>query len=498
MLYVEILILSVLALSLLFILLYSIEQFGLALRYWQIHKNHLSATQKPEIKTLPKVTVQLPVFNEKYVVKRLLHYVCALDYPNHLLQIQILDDSTDETSAIIKKEMLRYPQMNMQYIHRKNRKGYKAGALKNGLKTATGELIVIFDADFMPQKDFLKQTVPYFQNPKVGLVQTRWGHSNKNFSLLTKLQAFGLDAHFKVEQTARMYSSAFINFNGTAGVWRKQCILDAGNWQADTLTEDLDLSYRAQLKGWRFLYLPSVETPAELPITVQALKNQQFRWTKGAAECAKKHLFSVLKDKTIPFSTKKHAFFHLLNSTVYLFILFLAVFSIPVFFIKINHPEWNPFFNMAAISLLSFFFFGTFYFFAEANKKSFWWKYPLFLSVTMGLLVHNARAVLEAFINKKTPFVRTPKFNLDETKHWAHNKYLQFKTSALSLLEWALAIYAVYGITLALQFHDYGFIPFWAMLAFGIVFLNGQNTAQWLSINVPLLKPRKLKAKVVS
>ena len=335
MIYAEIAILVIYAVGLLFILLYSIEQFGLALRYWHSEKEKNSVKKLENNHYLPNVTVQLPVYNEKYVVKRLLQYVCALDYPKEKLQIQILDDSTDETSEIIKKEISLYPDVQIDYIHRNNRVGYKAGALKNGLRYATGELIAIFDADFMPNTNFLLETVPYFQNPKTGMVQTRWGHSNKNFSLLTKLQAFGLDTHFKVEQTARMLSGAFINFNGTAGIWRKECIEDAGNWQSDTLTEDLDLSYRAQLKGWNFKYLPALETPAELPITVQALKNQQFRWTKGAAECAKKHLLNVLRNKNLSFSVKKHAFFHLLNSSVYLFILYVAVFSVPVFFFSV-------------------------------------------------------------------------------------------------------------------------------------------------------------------
>ncbi len=497
MIYAEIAILVIYAVGLLFILLYSIEQFGLALRYWHSEKEKNSVKKLENNHYLPNVTVQLPVYNEKYVVKRLLQYVCALDYPKEKLQIQILDDSTDETSEIIKKEISLYPDVQIDYIHRNNRVGYKAGALKNGLRYATGELIAIFDADFMPNTNFLLETVPYFQNPKTGMVQTRWGHSNKNFSLLTKLQAFGLDTHFKVEQTARMLSGAFINFNGTAGIWRKECIEDAGNWQSDTLTEDLDLSYRAQLKGWNFKYLPALETPAELPITVQALKNQQFRWTKGAAECAKKHLLNVLRNKNLSFSVKKHAFFHLLNSSVYLFILYVAVFSVPVFFIKIHHPEWKTVFNLLSVSLLSFVFFGAFYWFAEENKKSFWWKYPLFLSVTMGLLIHNSLAVLEAFFNKKTPFVRTPKFNVEEMQTWTKNKYLQFKPSVHTVFEWAVLLYSGYAVFLSIRFNDYSFLPFWVMLIFGIGYLNMQNLRQWVAVNVPVLKTRKLKPKTI-
>jgi cellulose synthase/poly-beta-1,6-N-acetylglucosamine synthase-like glycosyltransferase len=495
--FTEIAILSLYTLCLLFVLLYSLEQLDLAITYWKNNHKNPKPQQNLKINTFPKVTIQLPVYNEKYVVKRLLKHVCSLDYPKEKLQIQILDDSTDETSEIIKKEIKQYPEINIEYIHRKNRKGYKAGALKNGLRYASGEFIALFDADFMPGTDFLKKTIPYFENPNVGMVQTRWAHSNKHYSLLTQLQAFGLDAHFKVEQTARKQSSAFINFNGTAGVWRKKCITDSGNWQSDTLTEDLDLSYRAQLKGWSFIYLPHTETPAELPITVQALKNQQFRWTKGAAECAKKHLINVLRNKSLGFTVKKHAFFHLLNSSVYLCILFITLFSIPVFLIKIHHPEWKTFFNLISVSLLSFVFFGVFYFFADENKKSFWWKYPLFLSVSMGLLAHNSLAVLEAFLGKKTPFIRTPKFNLDETKHWTNNQYSQIKISLHTILEWFLLIYAIYGIIISFKQHDFSFLAFWLMLCFGLGFLTIKNLWQWATINYLLLKTRKLKAKTI-
>ncbi len=495
MIIIEITILTLYAAGLLFVLLYSIEQVGLAIKFRKSKQNpaHPVLSDSP----LPKVTVQLPIYNEKYVIKQLLQSVCALHYPNHLLEIQILDDSTDETSGIIKKTMALFPHKNITYIHRKNRIGYKAGALKNGLQYAQGELIAVFDADFIPSPDFLTQTVPHFSDPGIGMVQTRWGHRNKNFSLLTRLQAFGLDAHFMVEQTARYVSGAFINFNGTAGIWRKKCIESSGNWQADTLTEDLDLSYRAQLAGWKFVYLPEVETPAELPITVQALKNQQFRWTKGAAECAKKHLKHVLQQKNLSFSTKKSAFFHLLNSSVYVFIFYLAVFSLPVLFIKHNHPEWHLFFDTAAVSLISFLFFGIFYFSAPQNQRGFWWKYPLFLAVTLGLLMHNSLAVLQAFAGQKTPFVRTPKFNTEENPNWLKNKYLNINFSIITIIEMLFFIYAVISMYYGFLYRDFSFFPFWIMLAFGSGFLLSVNFFQWTSIHFRFLKSRQAKPEAV-
>ncbi len=495
MIIIEITILTLYAAGLLFVLLYSIEQVGLAVKFRK-NKQNLTPSVLSD-SSLPKVTVQLPVYNEKYVVKRLLQSVCALHYPNHLLEIQILDDSTDETSGIIKKTIALFPHKNISYIHRKNRQGYKAGALKNGLQYAKGELIAIFDADFTPLPDFLLQTVPYFSSPDTGMVQTRWGHRNKNFSLLTRLQAFGLDAHFMVEQSARYLSGAFINFNGTAGIWRKKCIESSGNWQADTLTEDLDLSYRAQLSGWKFVYLPQVETPAELPITVQALKNQQFRWTKGAAECAKKHLKHVLLQKNLSFSTKKSAFFHLLNSSVYLFIFYLAVFSLPVLFIKHRHPEWHLFFDIAAVSLISFLLFGIFYFTAPQNQRGFWWKYPLFLSVTLGLLAHNSLAVLQAFSGKKTPFVRTPKFNTEENPNWLKNSYLSARFSTVVLLELFLFIYSLAGMYYGFSYTDFSFYPFWIMLAFGSGFLLSVHFFQWLPVHFPSLKRQPTNPEAV-
>ena len=281
-------IIGIYAASLLLIFLYSLAQLNLLFNYLKAKKNP-SDSEKFNLNNpseIPFVTIQLPVYNEKYVMRRLLDNIVEMDYPSEKLQIQVLDDSTDEsygeTEIHIKK--LQQKGINIQHISRKNRIGFKAGALKEGLKTATGEFIAIFDADFLPKKDWLRKTVPYFKDEELGLIQTRWSHLNRDYSLLTKILAFALDFHFVMEQTGRNFGKHFINFNGTAGIWRKTCILDAGNWSGDTLTEDLDLSYRAQLKNWKFKYLVDVETPAELPVVMSAARTQQFRWNKGAAE----------------------------------------------------------------------------------------------------------------------------------------------------------------------------------------------------------------------
>ncbi|MGI9543879.1 MAG: cellulose synthase family protein, partial [Cyclobacteriaceae bacterium] len=350
--------------ALLLIFLFSLGQLHLSWHYLSNKKEGKKDKKLVNSKTasLPKVTVQLPIYNELYVVDRLIDSVASFDYPKELLEIQVLDDSTDETVSIVEKKVHSYQEggVDIKHIKRPNRKGFKAGALQYGLERASGEFITIFDADFLPQKDFLLNTVGSFDRENVGLIQTRWGHINENYSTLTKLQAFGLDAHFSVEQDGRSHAGSFINFNGTAGVWRKKCIIDAGGWSADTLTEDLDLSYRAQMKGWKFKFLEDVVAPAELPVLMPAIKSQQFRWNKGAAETAKKNLGKVLKSK-IGFTHKIHAVFHLLNSSVFVCLLIAALLSIPMLFIKDAYPEFNQIFNLGSIFLIGFFSIAFFY-----------------------------------------------------------------------------------------------------------------------------------------
>jgi len=465
-------------LSLLYIFLFSMSQLHLTWIYaWNksIRKPAVPSSENFE----PLVTIQLPIYNEKYVVGRLIEAVSKLDYPKHKLEIQILDDSTDESSEIILKkiESIRPLGLNIKFIHREARTGFKAGALGNGFKLATGEFMAIFDADFIPEPDFLKKTIGYFSDPLIGVIQTRWAHINRDYSLLTQLQAFGLDAHFSIEQTARNEAGSFINFNGTCGIWRKQCIQDAGGWSFDTLTEDLDLSYRAQLKGWKFKYLQDVSTPGELPIIMQAVKTQQFRWNKGGAETARKLFGRVLISNT-SLIHKTHAFFHLFNSSVFVGVLIAAILSIPMLYIKSKHPEIVWVFNLGVIFLLGFFSISLFYWVATKQfyknpVRIFFRRFPGFLIVSMGLSLHNGLAVLEGLLGIKTPFIRTPKFNMHRKgESLRRNVYFKPTLSVITILEGVLCLYFAFGIAAGVYLHDNILIIFHIMLTlgFGCVF----------------------------
>lgn len=475
----EWIIISLYSICLLFIFLFSMGQLHLTLIYL---KNKNSRPPSPQINKLPTVTVQLPIYNEKYVVERLIDCICALDYPKDKLEIQVLDDSNDETVQIIAGKIQEYRQkeINIQHIRREDRSGFKAGALAYGMNITHGEFTAIFDADFLPEKDFLLKTVGYFSDPQIGCVQTRWGHVNKDYSMLTKLQAFGLDAHFTVEQTGRNLAHSFMNFNGTAGVWRKKCIEEAGGWSAETLTEDLDLSYRAQLKGWKFKYAEDVEAPAELPVIMSAIKSQQYRWNKGAAQTARKNIWNVLKSKN-DFSTKAHAFFHLLNSSVFLSLIIAAVLSIPLLLVRSEHAAFEFLFTLGRFFLIGFFSISIFYFVgtkAVGTKKpvSYFFKnYPLFLFFSMGLSLHNAIAVAEGLLGRKSPFIRTPKFNIKGEKgDWRKNQYIKSNLTFPTILEGLLSLYFASGIWIGLSSGDFILIIFHLMLAvgFGIIFFH--------------------------
>lgn len=462
------------ALSTLFILFYSITQAHLLYRFRLFLKGGNGAVP-PDPDTWPMVTVQLPVYNEKYVVERLLDAVAALDYPVDKLEIQILDDSDDETTILIEQKIKQYPLLQWQHIRRPHRNGFKAGALKYGLGLARGEFIAIFDADFIPNSYFLKRTVPQFANAEIGMVQTRWTHLNKNYSLLTRLQAFALDVHFYVEQVGRNSLRVFINFNGTAGIWRKATILDAGNWQEDTLTEDLDLSYRAQLKGWQFTYLPAIESPAELPPVMSALKLQQFRWMKGGAESAAKHLRTVLQSEA-RLEVKIHALAHLLNSSVFVAVLLASLSSIPLLWAKINNLLPDIIFKSGAVMLLSFSIISLLY--LQANTLSqdsfakrlslFLLYFPIFLSMSMGLALHNAVAVWEGWSGRKSGFLRTPKFNLEvRGQKWQDNFYLNFRMPYTTYIEGVLGLMFLGIFAWSVAQGEYVFLVFHGMLATG-------------------------------
>lgn len=419
------------------------------------------------------VTIQLPLYNEYYVIERLIDAICEMDYPKEKLEIQVLDDSTDETVELVEKIVKEKQSLGFDILHvrRENRKGYKAGALKEGLVKAKGEFIAIFDADFVPKKDFLQNTMKYFNNPNVGMVQTRWEHLNENYSILTKIQALALNGHFVIEQTVRNNAGFFINFNGTGGIWRKECIFDAGNWEADTLTEDLDLSYRAQLKGWKFIYLRDITTPAELPSEMNALKAQQFRWTKGAIETAKKLLPLVWKSD-IPFRVKMQSTFHLTNNIVFPFILLAGILNVPLIFIK-NAGPYDNFFNFMSVFVIAFISSFLFYLYAQKDVHTDWRKkialFPLFMAGSMGFAVNNTRAVVEGLFSRKSEFVRTPKFNVEKkTDSLLANKYLEkTKIDPSAFVEMILATYCFIGVGASIYFLEIAALPFQLMFFFG-------------------------------
>lgn len=455
-----------------FILFYTFSQFTLLAK--QLRGRNKLETRPEDPKEWPHVTVQLPVYNELYVIDRLIECVSKIDYPKDKLEIQVLDDSTDESfkMAARKIKSIRKTGIDIVHINRPERTGFKAGALAYGTELAKGDFIAVFDADFLPPKEFLKQTIPYFTKAEIGVVQTCWGHLNRDYSLLTRMQALALDAHFRVEQTGRNKGGHFINFNGTAGVWRKQCIVHAGGWQSDTLTEDLDLSYRAQLKGWQFKFLEHVVSPAELPVQMGAVKTQQFRWTKGGAECARKNLRNVLFAKDLNFSTKVHGFFHLMNSFIFVCVLMLALLSVPVLVMDGLDSDYRYLFGYAHIFWLSMLFVVLIYAFSSMQSGlslgQFIFRFPLFLAVVMGLSLHNAVAVLEGYIGKKSEFIRTPKFNISRVgQTWKTNKYITKRVNGITLFEGLITVYFIAGIATAIMLKSYFAIPFLTMLSFG-------------------------------
>ena len=482
-------IITLYTISLVLILLYALAQFNLLINYLKARKKQDNSPKfdfsNPS--EIPYVTIQLPVFNELYVMERLLNNIAKLEYPREKLEIQVLDDSTDESVENTAKQIaeLQKTGLDIQHIRRENRQGFKAGALKEGLKTAKGEFIAIFDADFLPKENWLLETVPYFKNPKIGVVQTRWGHINRNYSTLTKIQAFALDAHFTLEQVGRNSQGHFINFNGTAGIWRKECIYDAGNWEGDTLTEDLDLSYRAQLKNWKFKYLENVVTPAELPVVISAARSQQFRWNKGGAENFQKMLKRILTSKNIPLKTKIHGTLHLLNSSMFTCIFLVAILSIPMLYIKNEYAHLKIYFLVMSFFIISTLIFFICYWFmykktyggGMLNFIKYIGAFFAFFSVAMGFSLHNTIAVLEGHLGKKSEFVRTPKFNIKSLKDsWKNNKYIRKKPSLHVIIEGVLTLYFAFGMYSAFivgnKGGDFGMFPFHLMLfgGFGYVF----------------------------
>lgn len=484
-----ILILYIVSLTILFF--FSFHGFTMIYLYFKTYGKR-TEDLKPEdfnLKEFPFVTIQIPLFNERYVILRLINACIRMEYPKDRIEFQILDDSTDDSTEIIAKhiEPLKKQGYIINHIHRKDRSGFKAGALKEGLKTALGEYVAIFDADFIPRKKFLLRTLPYFYKiPKLGLVQTRWEHLNRDYSVLTKTQAVALDGHFVIEQAVRNRSGFFINFNGTAGIWKKECIIDAGNWEADTLTEDLDLSYRAQLKGWKFKYLVNFTSPAELPAEINSLRSQQFRWTKGAIETAKKIFPKVLKSN-LPLKLKFESFIHLYSNLAYPFILLCAILNLPVMLIKLT-GNYDDVFKFMSVFIFAFISSFIFYLYSQKDIYTDWQKriiyFPVFMAGAMGLSVNNTKAVFEGLLNKKSEFVRTPKFKItSETDSWEGKKYVPKKLNFIVYIEALLAIYCFVGLVIAIVNAQIAAIPFNLMFCLGFSLISFLSIKQVITSN---------------
>ena len=427
------------------------------------------------LETLPPVTIQLPIYNEMYVADRLIDAVCLIDYPRELLEIQVLDDSTDETQAVAERAVRRNAAqgVDITYIHRSDRTGYKAGALEAGMRVAKGEFIAIFDADFIPTVDFLRRTVPFFVDPGIAMVQARWGHINQDYSLLTKIQSILLDGHFVLEHGGRNRAGHFFNFNGTAGIWRRSAIVDAGGWQHDTLTEDLDLSYRAQLRGWRFVFLPDLIAPAEVPVEMNSFKSQQHRWAKGSIQTCRKLLPRILASD-LPLGVKAEAFFHLTANFNYPLMCVLSVLMAPSMVIRYNMGWYEmllidiPLFFAATASV------ANFYMVCQRELHKDWItraKYlPFLMSIGIGLAVNNTRAVFEALFNRQSEFARTPKYRVEtQADEWIGKKYRQ-SFVVQPVIELTLGLYFTATVFYALGNGIYGTLPFLVLFQIGFLY----------------------------
>lgn len=457
-------VLGVYVLTIIWILISGI--FQLHLLWFSKRKRKVQSKTLPA--QLPFVTVQLPVYNERFVIEDLLQSVARLDYPKHLLEIQVLDDSTDETSRIIdrKADQFQSDGFNITVLRRENREGYKAGALQYGLGQCKGDFIAIFDADFRPPADFLMKLLSYFNDERTGLVQARWGHLNREENFLTRIQTLLLDLHFKVEQAGRYNAGYFINFCGTAGIWRKQCILDAGGWDGSVLSEDLELSYRAQLKSWHIVYDQDIIVPAEVPSVMEAFKVQQFRWTKGIAQTARKTIKRLIKSKLSPVK-KIHAVFQLSSSMVFLCLFINALLTVPLLLFRQLSPEFITLTNYTIVGALNLIMLTLLYYNGtkeQGTSKQFFKSFPLFMVVYLAMSVQNAVAVLQGIAGHRSAFVRTPKFSGSAIT----DQYLNKKISWITLFEMALFGYFLSGIGLSIYFNDYFLMLFFGMMCWGL------------------------------
>ena len=487
-----------------FLVLFVLATYGLH-RYWLVYDYYKYRRNipgpPPQATRWPRVTIQLPIFNERYVIERLVETVSRFDYPRHLLDVQVLDDSTDETQQVASACVARFAAQGfpITYIHRANRQGYKAGALENGLKTAKGEFVAIFDADFIPDTDFLRRCLPYFENEGIGMVQARWTYLNRDYSLLTQVETILLDGHFVVEHGARSRRGTFFNFNGTAGVWRRQAIEDAGGWQHDTLTEDTDLSYRAQLHGWKFLYLPDIECASELPVDMNSFKAQQARWAKGLMQTAKKILPRVMKSD-VPWHIKAEAFFHLTANISYPLMVLLSTMLLPAMIVRF-YQGWIqmlvidlPLFLASTCSISSFYLVAQ----KELRPKS-WWRtflyMPFVMATGIGISVRNAQAVIEAILGKKTEFARTPKYKIEGKRDSFVTKKYRNKAGWMPYAEVFLGVYFFFTVLYAILNENYATVPFLVLVVWGYLYTGIMSLGQTyfahlrFGVNSPEMRP---------
>jgi len=458
--------------------------YYLSIQAWR-GRASLTKSTSP-LDSFPDVTVQLPVYNERYVAQRLIEAAAGLDYPREHLEIQVLDDSTDDTTRLVEETVARFRDqgIDIRVLHRTDRHGYKAGALADGLAKSRGQFTAIFDADFVPAPDFLRRVLPYFDNERVGFVQTRWGHLNRDYSVLTFLQSLSIDAHFAVEQLARSRLGYYFNFNGTAGVWRKSAILDAGGWTFETLTEDLDLSYRAFLRGWEARYAGSVEARAELPVSMTAYRRQQSRWARGSLECAIRYV-PVIWESDLPFSKKIEAILHLTGYGIHLLLFVLALLYPIILLLSISYSNLGSLFGLVVIFNLTMFAPTVEFAVAQASLRKGWLSFfPAILLMTMfgaGMMVNTLRAALQILFQKRGAFERTPKYGITQRGQEWRTKGYRVRVDGIVLAELLLALFNLFTVILAIRLQNY-LIGFYAgLFAFGLFFIAGFTLVQSLT-----------------
>jgi len=452
--------------------IYGVHRYTMCYLYFKYRKNY-NPNPPLHFAELPMVTIQLPIFNEQFVIDRLIEAICAMDYPSDKLEIQVLDDSTDETQAVASGIVDRYAALGhpIVYIHRTNRHGYKAGALDAGLKVAKGEFVAIFDADFVPPTDWLMKVIHHFAEPHIGMVQTRWTHMNKSYNMLTQIEAILLDGHFVLEHGARVRSDDYFNFNGTAGMWRIQAIKDGGGWQHDTLTEDTDLSYRSQLAGWKFKYLPEVECPSELPIEMTAFKTQQARWAKGLIQTSIKVLPLMFKSH-VPRRIKVEAVYHLTANLSYPLMVIMSVLLMPAMICRFYQGWFQmllidfPLFTASTFSIAVFYVMSQ----RELYPKD-WWKtflyLPFLMALGIGLTVTNTKAVMEALVGHKSAFVRTPKYRVAKKGEKSQAAKYRKRLVLAPWIEIILGCYFMLAILYTFSNHNYFTAPFLILFVIG-------------------------------